>query len=270
MGVKKMYCDYWQLDQPPFENVANPQVVFYSPNHDEALMRLLYTVKGQKGASMLTGEVGCGKTTISKVFQERLQKANFEVALITNPNLSSVELLQEILYQLRVSTDYTTKVQLIHALNDRVLESLRDGKETIVIIDEAHLIQEKQTYEELRLLLNFQQNNRFLLTLILVGQPELKQLIRKLPQFEQRIPIKYHLNPLNATETIKYVQFRLKKAGAKKNVFTKDAAKKIYEHSGGIPRRINNICDMSLLVGFAKQAPIIDSAIIKKIIEEEA
>lgn len=264
-----MYCAYWQLKQAPFKNVADPRVVFYSRNHDEALMRLLYTVRGQKGASMLTGDVGCGKTTISKAFQERLEKGRFKVALITNPNLSSVELLQEILYQLGVSTDYTKKVQLVHALNDKVLENLRAGKETVFIIDEAHLIEERQTYEELRLLLNFQHDNRFLLTLILVGQPELKELIVKTPQFEQRIPIKYHLNPMNIVDTVKYVQFRLKKAGTNKGIFTKDAAKEIYEYSGGIPRKINNICDMSLLVGFAKKVPVIDHALIKRIIAEE-
>jgi len=218
---------------------------------------------------MLTGEVGCGKTTISNVFKEKLQNGKFDIGMITNPSLSSIELLQEILYQLGSDVHYNTKLQLIHALHNKVMGNLKGGKETIVIIDEAHLIKEEETYEELRLLLNLQDDNRFLLTLILVGQPELKELIGKIPQFEQRIPIKYHLSPLNFIDTFKYMQFRLKKAGITKNIFTGDAAKKIYEYSGGIPRKINNICDMSLLAGFIDQARVIDHLIIKKVIEDE-
>ncbi len=218
---------------------------------------------------MLTGEVGCGKTTISNVFKEKLQNGKFNIGMITNPSLSSIELLQEILYQLGSDVHYSTKLQLIHALHDKVMENLKVGKETIVIIDEAHLIKEEETYEELRLLLNLQDNDRFLLTLILVGQPELKELIEKIPQFEQRIPIKYHLRPLNFIDTFKYIQFRLKKAGISKNIFTGDAAKRIYEYSGGIPRKINNICDMSLLAGFIDQARVIDKTIITKVIEDE-
>jgi general secretion pathway protein A len=264
-----MYCEYWKLKIPPFENVPNPRFVFYSPNHDESLMRLFYTVKGRKGACMLTGEVGCGKTTISKVFQEKLKHGNFDIGMITNPSLNSIELLQEILYQLGSEVQYSTKLQLIHALQNKVMGNLKAGKETIVIIDEAHLIKEEETYEELRLLLNLQDDNRFLLTLILVGQPELKELIGKIPQFEQRIPIKYHLRPLNFIDTFKYVQFRLKKAGVNGNIFTGDAAKKIYEYSGGIPRKINNLCDMSLLAGFVDQARVIDHTIVKRVIEDE-
>ncbi len=264
-----MYCEYWKLKEPPFENIPNTRFVFYSPNHDESLMRLFYTVKSKKGACMLTGEVGCGKTTISKVFQEGLKSGDFEIGLITNPGLNSIELLQEILYQLGSDSHHTTKLELIHALNNKVLENLKAGKETVVIIDEAHLIKEEETFEELRLLLNLQDNNSFLITLILIGQPELKELIGKIPQFEQRIPIRYHLHPLNFIDTFKYVQFRLKKAGINRNIFTGEAVKKIYEYSGGIPRKINNICDMSLLAGFIEQSRTIDHAIIKKVIEDE-
>lgn len=264
-----MYRDYWQLKQLPFENVANPHIVFYSVNHDEALMRLLYVVKGQKGASMLTGEVGCGKTTISKVFQEQLEKANYHVALITNPMLNNIELLQEILHQLGNGAEYSQKIQLLHALNDRMLQSLRAGRKTVVIIDEAHLIEEKDTYEELRLLLNYQHDNKFLLTLILIGQPELNEAVRRAPQFEQRIPIKYHLNPLNFEETLQYIQFRLKKAGSKRSIFTQEATKEIYDYSSGVPRKINSICDMCLLIGFVKKAKNIDSSLVRRIIEEE-
>lgn len=264
-----VYCDYWELKELPFENMPNSRFVFYSSIHDEALMRLFYTVKGRKGACMLTGEVGCGKTTISKMFQGKLEESGCEVGLVTNPCLTGTQLLQEILYQFGVDLHRAKKLQLLHALNNKVWENRKDGRETVLIIDEAHLISKKEVYEELRLLLNLQDNNRFLLTLILVGQPELRRLIRAIPQFEQRIPVKYHLHPLNFKETLHYVQFRLKRAGIKRDIFTRGAAKKIYQYSNGIPRKINNICDMSLLVGFAEHAQMISPAIIKKVIEDE-
>ena len=235
-----MYSEYWKLKELPFDNILNPRFVYYSSNHDEALMRLFYTVRGRKGACMLTGEVGCGKTTICQVFQDRLMEGDYEVVLITNPTITSKELLQEILYQLGSEFENNAmKRELIRAMNDRVVKNLKDEKETVLIIDEAHLIKDNETYEELRLLLNLQDKERFLISLILVGQPELKELIAKVPQLEQRVPIKYHLKPLNFVDTSGYIQFRLRKAGLEKNIFTKDAVKQIFEYYGGIHRKIN-------------------------------
>ena len=264
-----MYCEYWQLKQMPFENVPDPWCVYFSASHDEALTRLFYTAKSQKGACMLTGGVGCGKTTISKVFQEKLKKTDFEIGMVTNPNLSSIELLQEILFQLGLECHETSKFHLLRLLHEKILESSRSGKKTVVIIDEAHLIKDKETYEELRLLLNLQHDNRFLLTLVLVGQPELRDTIRRIPQFAQRIPIKYHLEPFDFQNMCRYVSFRLRRAGIKRNIFTYEAAKKVFQYSEGVPRLINNICDMSLLVGFVDQVMTIDDALVTRVLAEE-
>ncbi|MBW1973881.1 MAG: AAA family ATPase, partial [Deltaproteobacteria bacterium] len=174
----------------------------------------------------------------------------------------------EILYQLGIDSPDLNKTDILHALNDKVYENIKKDKDTIIIIDEAHLIKETEIYEELRLLLNFQLNNRFLITLILLGQPELKERINSIPQFEQRISVRYHIYPFDFNEMVRYIAFRIKKAGMNKFVFSKEALKKIYEYSGGVPRKINNICDLSLLVASSKRASIVDSKTVAELIDE--
>lgn len=265
-----MYCAHWQLKEPPFENVPDSRFVYLSNHHEEALMRLVYTVTGRKGACLLTGDVGCGKTTISCMLREKLRDKNYQIAIVNNPNLQTSELLREILSLLDVAVDERAdKLHLLHALRQKLLDNVQRGIDSIIIIDEAHLIRTEESFEELRLLLNHHLDNRFLLTLILAGQPELKDQIRNIPQFSQRIPIRYHLQPFNFVDTCKYIQFRMQQAGARPKIFTAGAAKKIFSGSDGIPRRINTICDMSLLAGFVDRSQKIDEAIIKKVIAEE-
>ncbi|MBI4224200.1 MAG: AAA family ATPase [Deltaproteobacteria bacterium] len=141
--------------------------------------------------------------------------------------------------------------------------NLRDGKRTVVIIDEAHAIQDMEIFEELRLLLNFQADDRFFLTLLLMGQPELREKIELNKQLAQRIAIGYHLQPLDAAETASYVHFRCTKAGGNPGIFTPEALVVIHSYSGGIPRRINQICDVSLLTGLEKQVKEITPEIVK-------
>lgn len=264
-----MYLEYWKLNELPFENVPDPRFLYYSPMHSEALTRMLYVAKSRKGAGMLTGEVGCGKTTVSRAFAEQLPSNNFEIALVTNPSMGPTALLIEIAYQLGHGVAANTKIDSLHALNDTMIENVNQGKDTVVVVDEAHLLKDPEIYEELRLLLNFQFNDRFLLTLILLGQPELKKIIRAIPQFEQRIAIKYHLNPFDFSETVNYIMFRLKKAGGTKGIFTREAVENIFEYSGGVPRNINNICDLGLLVAAGRKAPVVDSKIVSELIEEQ-
>ena len=143
----------------------------------------------------------------------------------------------------------------------------KDGRHTVIIIDEAHVITENDIFEELRLLLNFQLEDRFLITLILMGQPELAERIKKNKQFSQRIALGYNLNPLDESEVIKYLAHRLKVAGCQQDLFSSEAIKPIFENSGGIPRRINQICDMALTVGFNYEAKIVDAKIINDAVE---
>jgi len=264
-----MYEAYWGLAEKPFENTADPRFLYYSQQHEEAFTRLMYAISEQKGAAVLSGVFGCGKTVVAQAVLTSLSKGKYETAFVINPQLSHVELLREILYDLGVKDNLPTqKTDILHGLNEILLHNMDNGKQTVVIIDEAHLIEDKLIFEELRLLLNFQYKNQFLLTLILLGQPELKEKINNIKQLAQRIAIKFHLSGLNEAETVEYVHHRLEIAGASRKIFGEDALKITYEQSGGIPRRINQICDMSLLTGFGKQEQVIDEAIIMEVVKD--
>jgi len=274
LALRKMYEQYWQLKTKPFENTPDPAFVYYSRRHEEAFIRLLYAIKEEKGAAMLSGGYGTGKTLLSRiVIDELIKSETYEVALITHPRLNAVQFLQEFIYQLNNSYVQADKPALLHRLQDIIYQNFRNNKKTVIIIDEAQVIEDKQTFEELRLLLNFQLNNKFLLTMILIGQPELIEKINSIPQFEQRIGIKFHLEALDKNDTIGYVHHRLAIA-AKRNsvfakrkpIFTQEALEQLYKYSGGLPRKINNVCDIALLVGFGRNSKRIDGEIMRCVI----
>ena len=263
-----MYESYWGLNEKPFENTPDPRFLYLSSEHLEALTRLIYIVEELKGATLLTGEYGCGKTVLSRLLFEKLSPDKYNVALVTNPLLNPTELLEEICFQLGVELkENVSKAQLLRELNNSLFKNMKNSKGTIVIVDEAQAIKNEQAYEELRLLLNFQLNDRFLLTLILIGQPELREIIGKLKQFKQRISMQYHLNPLNKDDSAKYITHRLKVAGVKKKIFTDDASKIIWEHAEGVPRIINTICDTCLLTGLSMKILEINEEIAGKAIQ---
>ena len=263
-----MYQHHWKLKSKPFKNTPDPRYLYYGPDHEETLVRLLYVATEENGALLLTGGVGCGKTLISRVFINELSPDKFNVALITHPNLSPAEFIKEILYQLGIETELNSKVDLIHLLNEKIFEAFRQGRHTIIIIDEAQLICDPQTLEEIRLLLNFQQNDRFYITLILMGQPELAEHINTVPQLVQRLGVKCHIGPLDAEDTLNYIHHRLLTAGGDADLFTPEACELVHLASGGIPRQINTICDMALLVGFGQKLSSISVDIVQKVIHD--
>lgn len=262
-----MYLEYWKLNKFPFENVPDPEFMFYSSEHKEALVRISYAVKRMKGAALLTGEIGSGKTTLSRVFIQQLPDSEFDIGLITNPSLSPLDFLKEVVYQIGLDTQSNSKTELLDSLNHKLLDNLNHNKNTLLIIDEAQLISD-DTFEEIRLLLNFQMNDRFLMTFLLIGQPELKDMIRKFKQLDQRIAIRYHLNALNEEEAMNYILYRLGKAGVTESIFTKEALEAVYHYSEGIPRRMNNVCDLALLIGFSLKVRNIDEQIILKVVKD--
>jgi type II secretory pathway predicted ATPase ExeA len=221
----------------------------------------------RKGGVMLTGDIGCGKTMVSKVYTNKLLEEGYGVILLTNPPLGPVEFLQEILYQLGVEKLPDSRTKLLQILNKHMVYNMEQNKETIVIIDEAQILNE-ETFEEARLLLNFQDKDRFFLTLVLIGQNELKAKISHLAQLYQRIAIRYHLRPFHFLDTARYILFREKKAGLTKNIFTTEAIKQVYEYSQGVPRKVNSVCDLSLLVAFNKKRKVIDSGMIKSVVDD--
>jgi len=269
-----MYEAYWNLKERPFVNTPDPRFLYYSQEHEEALSRLMYAVQTNMGGCMLTGVFGCGKTLLNQALIESLEKlGNYKIAFVANPFLSHIELLRMIAYDLGANNLPEKKTEI---LTDFLLQTLEkilhnnndDGKHTVVIIDEAHVIEDKLIFEELRLLLNFQLKDRFLLTLILSGQPELKKSIENIKQLSQRIPIRCNLDRFGPEDTKNYILHRLDVAGRAEPVFEEGVYKVIHERSGGIPRRINNICDMSLLVGFSKGVELIGDDIVSDVIKD--
>jgi len=260
-----VYEQYWGLTARPFQNVPDPNFLFMSPRHREALARLLYAVKYNKGAALLVGDVGCGKTTLSRALILQLAEDKYDIGLITNPSLPGNDFLEEIDTQLGVQPPSGGKAALLRGLNDRLLANAGEGKETVLIVDEAHSIRDPAVFEELRMLLNFQLNDRFLLTLIMLAQPEINEIIARLKQFEQRIAIRYHLTPLDEAETGRYITYRLQKAGAKRALFSQEALQLVWQHAQGVPRIINTLCDLCLLEGFASRVQDVDAALVKRV-----
>lgn len=262
-----MYESYWGLTIKPFDNTPDPRFFYTSSQHEEALSRLLYGITGNKGAIMLTGVFGCGKTLLSQVLLGELDPDVYRLALIPNPLLSSVELLRAIANRLGAVNLPTRKTEilkdfLLDTIGDLLLNNDSDGKRTIILIDEMHVIEDKALFEDLRMLMNFQLQDRFLCTLIFMGQPELKKHIEINKQLNQRIAIRYHVEAFDFENTAAYIQHRIDVAGARKSLFDESSLHVIFQKSGGIPRRINQICDMALFVGSAQKAKVITSAII--------
>ncbi|MBI4397194.1 MAG: AAA family ATPase [Elusimicrobia bacterium] len=267
MGVDGMYEAHWGLALKPFENTPDPRFLFHAAQHEEGLSRLLYVVREGKGAGLLTGVYGCGKTLLGRTLLRELEQDVYRAAFITNPRLDDVELLRMIAHGLGVPNLPTRKTDILVALEKTFEENLRDGRRTVIVVDEAHAIEDPTIFEELRLLLNFQTDDRFMLTLLLLGQPELQPKVNNNKQLAQRLAMRYHLEALSAVDVRGYIDHRLQVAGAARPIFSPEAAQLIYERSGGIPRRINHICDISLLTGYSKSANAIDRAVALEAIE---
>ena len=261
-----MYRAYWRLDKKPFENTPDPDFIYYSKEHEEALSRMLYVIKENKGAILITGEYGSGKTLLTRVLLKELSEDKYQSALLLNSMLSPPQLIKEIIQQLGGNVAASaTKAEAYNQLNALLLKITKTGKLVVVMVDEAQAIETTQSFEEFRLMLNFQLNDRFLLTLVLIGQPELRDKIARLPQFEQRLSLRYHLMALSENETKEYVSHRMTVAGGDPAIFSNEAFEELYKYSKGIPRKINNACDLALLVGSDEEAKVIDQVLMRKI-----
>jgi len=260
-----LYLSYWGLKEKPFENTPDPRFMYYSIKHKEAMLNLLYAVNENKGAALLTGDIGCGKTLLARALISQLDPAEFEMALVAYPRLDEDDFIREILYQFGQESNSQGRLSLMHQFNEFLYNTAKKGKKSILIIDEAQLIKNDMILEEIRLLLNFQLNDRFLLTLILIGQPELEDKLRKMPQLDQRIGIRFHIDHLSFEDTQNYIAFRLKQAGRTEPIFNEQAVSYIYQYSEGIPRKINTICDLCLVMGVARNLERIDENVVREL-----
>ncbi|RKY27344.1 MAG: hypothetical protein DRP61_04390 [Candidatus Omnitrophota bacterium] len=260
-----MYNDYWGFIKKPFENTLDSDFLYYSPEHKEALSRMVYVVREHKSGFFLVGDYGTGKTFLTRALIKELPSTEFKFALISNPRLDALELIGEIIYQLSgsfLSPKEVSKPELLHTFSQIVEENYyKQGLYLAIIIDEAQTVEETELLEELRLLLNLQTDTN-LFSLLLLGQLSFLEKIEKLPSLKERLSIRFYLHPLDEVNTRNYIEHRLKVAGQDKKIFTDSAYKEIYSFSKGIPRQINNICDLALLSGFIKQVKVIDKDIV--------
>lgn len=261
-----MYLSYFGLNEKPFSISPNPHYLFLSERHKEALAHLTYGLGEDGGFVLLTGEVGTGKTTITRSMLEQLP-ANTQVAMIHNPALSELELLASICDELNISYDAhnATLKSLTDIIKKHLEHNNQSGGHTILIIDEAQLLA-PNVLEQLRLLTNIETDHKKLLQIVLVGQPELQDLLKRneLRQLAQRITARYHLLPLTQGQTVAYIKHRLHIAGCDKGIFSMDAMHMVHQTTGGIPRLMNLVCERALVGAFAKQQLIVDSDIVKK------
>ncbi len=261
-----MYEKYWKLLDNPFRNTPDPHYFYFARQYEEALARALYVVTEGQGAMLLTGSCGCGKTLLTRVLVDELDPARFEVALIPYPNLEPQELMGEILRQFGFQIAGLTKPEMVERMEGFLLANHQRGARTRVIVDEGQAVHNDATLEEIRLLLNFQPDRSFFLSLILVGQPELRQRIESLPQLSQRLTVKYHLKELSADESRHYLRHRLGIAGGTNEIFTTGAENLIIESARGVPRNINFMSDLALLTGFGKSAPLVDEEVVQEVL----
>ena len=259
-----MYDKYWKLTELPFENVPDPRFFYSSRDHQRALLHMFYAINNRMGAAVLTGDMGCGKTVVSRMLIHELSSDRYEIALMNRPDLSPEDFLRDMVGQLGIEDQSNGKLQ--RALEVQAVKSANAGKYTVVIVDDAHAIEDDNTFEELQSLFSFQRNGRFFLTLLLVGQADLVDRIAGVEGLAQQVARQYHLVPLKREETRAYVQARLEKAGADRSLFDEDALDALYQTSNGIPREINNIGDIALLLGFdAKAKTVGEEQVLKAV-----
>jgi len=245
-----MYTSFFGLSEKPFAITPDPRYLYLSERHAEALAHLLYGINESGGFIQLTGEVGTGKTTVVRTLLSRVPH-HADVAVILNPRVTPVEFLLTICEELGLpveDADRDSVKQMVDALNRRLLSAHAEGRRIIVIVDEAQNLS-ADTLEQVRLLTNLETPTQKLLQIILIGQPELRELLDRndLRQLAQRITGRYHLKPLSREETEGYVRHRLRVAGAAGEIFTPSALREVYRLAAGIPRVVNVTCDRALL-----------------------
>jgi general secretion pathway protein A len=269
-----MYTEYFRLKQEPFSIAPDPRFLFMSGRHREALAHLLYGLGGGGGFVLLSGEIGAGKTTVCRCFLEQVPR-RCNVAYIFNPKLTVIELLSTVCEEFHIPMEQlagrTASVKdYVDLLNDFLLRTHAVGQNNVLVIDEAQNLS-PDVLEQLRLLTNLETDERKLLQIILIGQPELRAMLARpeLEQLEQRVIARFHLDALSATETAHYIRHRMAVAGATGVLpFDREARQRIHELARGIPRRINLLCDRALLGAYAGHLQRVNRATVEQAARE--
>jgi general secretion pathway protein A len=263
-----MYKQFFDLKRNPFEITPDPTFFFPTPRHNEALANLSYGVRWRKGFIVLTGEVGTGKTLLLTCLLDLLKRVQIACAFIVNPRLTPAEFLRHVVADLQVPTRARDKSELLFDLNKYLIDRCRRGSTTVLIVDEAHLL-DWELLEEIRLLGNLETAREKLLQIVLVGQPELDHNLDspQLRQLKQRVMLRCELEPLRENEIRPYIDRRLSLARAtpEKIVFPERAVELIYEYSNGIPRIVNTICENALVTACAQRTRTINPVIVEEV-----
>jgi len=264
-----MYESFYGLNEKPFHIVPNPNYLYLSPKHQNALTHLEYGLMEHVGFILLTGEIGTGKTTLVRYLLNQIE-SDMEVAVIFNTNVSSDQLLNLILNEFELTAQADDKIKTLDIFYQFLIEKFAEDKRVLLIIDEAQNLS-PESLEEVRMLSNLQSDEQMLLQIMLVGQTELKEKLRNpaLAQFTQRIAVNYHLTALPEEDTGRYIAYRLEKAGGRPDIFTSDAVGLVHRASGGIPRSINLLCDAAMTYGYADELETIDAQVVEQVIKDK-
>ncbi|MSM38248.1 MAG: AAA family ATPase [Geobacter sp.] len=266
-----MYWEHFGFSEPPFSLTPNPDFLFLSSHHQEAFAHLLYAIDTRAGFIELSGEVGTGKTTIIRTLLNQLDPATHRTALIFNPTLSPLGLLQEINREFGLPCTSCESRELHQSLNEFLLEENRADRTVVLVIDEAQNLA-PSVLEQVRLISNLETERAKLIQIVLVGQPELKSLLgrQELRQLNQRITVRYHLQPMAFADVHEYIRHRIRVAagGREPVTFAAGSIKKIYRFSGGLPRLINAVCDRALLLAYTTERREISPAMAQQSIAD--
>ena len=266
-----MYLDYWQLDAKPFEPSSDAQFAFAANSHQAALHKLRYAIENRRAAALLAGPAGAGKTLLVESLRREVGDAYQPFVQVVFPQMSDRDLLVYLAEHLGAppaDPQRHTIEESLRRLEFILRDNVRRKRHAVIVVDEAHLLEDSGLMETLRLLLNLTVDGRPGFTLILVGQPNLLAMVARHGALDERLDIKVFLSALTADETAAYVQHRLDAAGATREIFTGDAVETIYQLTGGVPRRINRLCDLALLVGYANGDQTIDAADLHAVHDE--
>lgn len=263
-----MYKEYFGLKEKPFGKTPDPRYLFLSRGHEEALARLEYAVE-ERDLALLTGDVGCGKTTLSRALMDRCGAA-YRFIMIFNPRMSALEFLRSVAHGLEIGQPARTKDDLLHQITTSLYKLYQADLCPVLVIDEAQTITDLEVFDEIRLLTNYQMDDHNLMSVLIMGQPELRHLLRtqSMEPLKQRISLQFHLKPLSLEETMEYLDFRIATAGGTAGLFTPDAVQAIHELSEGVPRRINALATNSLLVAYGSDLAVIDASVIQEVRDE--
>src|SRR5229473_5514032 len=255
-----MFEQHFGLTAKPFGKTPDPSFLYESDQHKEALARLEYAVE-EKELALLVGDIGSGKTTLSRALIDRIGESR-PIILLINPRLTPTQLLRSIATGLGIDPPPRYRNELLDRIHTRLFELYEQSREPVLIIDEAQLIPSKATFDEIRLLTNFQLDDQNLLSVLLIGQPELETRLERAPYaaLRQRIGMRYRLGPLSLEETARYVDHRIRVAGGSRNPFTDDAVRAMHAVSDGIPRLLNTLATTALLDAYGDDARTIDPA----------